>query len=55
MDAMAVVEHLANGYAAEASPRYARANNSAGEYIHHHRGPITAQKVGFAADQVDAP
>ena len=50
-----LVEHPADADPVDQRGLNPKADNAAGEYIHHHQRPMAAQQNGFAAEHVDAP
>src|SRR5262245_36879096 len=50
-----LVEHPANRGATEISALNAKANDPAGEHVHHHHDPMASQEDRFTAEQIDAP
>src|SRR3979411_3268062 len=50
-----LVEHPANRHTTGISALKAKADDPAGEHIHHHHDPVAAQENRFAAKQIDTP
>ena len=49
------VKHPTNGDAVDVRTFHSKANDAAGEYIHHDHDPMAAQQDGFAAEHIEAP